>query len=490
MYIYTGKLKSIWSSAGGDLVVIFPSEIEVNQPVIVSWESLVIVNDNLDESRSSSGVISELEPQEFGFNISIDWGQDFRLIGLIATGKESLIIAMKDKNGGTLFTSTLTNLQEQEVSPVVSRLIKNTLQDVPNGIKSLGSTSTMLNSIWETSTILNDTDSTWFCELADSGDDTVMKTAVYGALSLGVTALGLIPGVKMVVTISLAAASTAITLISGADTLWSGKEPDNRKLPPGRTITRKGGFAKNNCVYLTRLIVLPKSSNRLVLQMYKKDGLTSKKYGIKDIIKEVQPQNMLDLKLDSVKEVVNYSYIEIDSFKIINKPHTKFNMRSNLINEDADVWFSYKPTGNLEDFTQGSKFKFDSWMTDIEFSYDIKYVSVATIYRKYYGVDERHSGILELPDNPSMQVLRLKSREVSVIDDNYKKKLGRASSQGEVLNVINNNKDYVVWSWEEGGYIYGYETLDKIGAQSGSSYTSYVYLKVSFEKPFTKVQSV
>uniref|UniRef100_UPI0036DA4790 hypothetical protein n=1 Tax=Photorhabdus sp. RM322S TaxID=3342825 RepID=UPI0036DA4790 len=480
MYIYAGKLKSIWSSADSDLIVIFPLEVEVNQPVIVSWESSIIVHDNLDESRSSSGVISELDPQEFGFNISIDWGQNFRLVGLIATDKESLIIAMKDNNGGTLFTSTLTNLQEQEVSPVVSQLIKNTLQDVPNGIKFLGSTST----------IFNDTDSIWFCELADSGDDTVMKTAVYGALSLGVAALGLIPGATTAATISLAAASTAITLISGADTLLSGKEPDNKKLPPGRTITREGGFAKNNCVYLTRLIVLPKSSNRLVLQMYKKDGLTSKKYGIKDIIKKVKPKNMLDLELDSAKKVVSYSYIEINSFKIINKPHTEFDMRSNLINEDADVWFSYKPTGNLKDLIQGSKFKFDSWVTNIEFSYDHKYVSVVTTHRKYYGVDERHSGILELPDNPSMQVLRLKSREVSVIDDNNKKKLGRASSQGEVLNVINSNKDYVVWSWEEGGYIYGYETLDKIGAQSGSSYTSYVYLRVNFEKPFTKVQSV
>ncbi|WP_445494370.1 hypothetical protein [Photorhabdus sp. SF281] len=481
MYIYAGKLKSIWSSADGDLVVIFPSEIEVNQPVIVSWESSVIINDNLDESRSSSGVISELEPQEFGFNISIDWGQNFRLIGLIATDKESLIIAMKDENGGTLFTSTLTNLQEQEVSPVVSRLIKNTLQDVPNGIKSL----------WgEISTILNDTDSIWFCELADSGDDTVMKTVVYGALSLGVTVLGLaLPG-GTAAAISFAITSTAITLISGADTFWSGKEPDNGKLAPGRTTTRSSGFGKNNCVYLTRLTVLPESNNHLVLQMYKKDGLETSKYGIKDIIKEVEPQNMLNLVLDSAKEVVSRSYIEIDSFKIINKAYSQFDMRSNLINEDADVGFSYKPSGNLEDLIQGSRFEFDSWMPDIEFSYDPKYVSVVTAVRKYHCVDESHSAILELPKNPSMQVLRLKSRRVEVIDTNNKKVLGYANrgDQDKVLNVINGNKNYVAWSWEEEGYIYGYETLDKIVAQSGNSYTSYVYLRVSFEKPFTKVK--
>ncbi|MCW7550721.1 hypothetical protein OO184_23005 [Photorhabdus sp. APURE] len=490
MYIYTGKLKSIWSSAGDNLVVIFPSEIEVNQPVIVSWESSVIVNDNLDESKNLSGVISELEPQEFGFNISIDWGQNFRLIGLIATGKESLIIAMKDKNGDTLFTSTLTNLQEQEVPPVVSRLIKNTLQDVPNGIKPLGSASTMLNGIWEDSTIFNDTDSIWFCELVDSSDDTVMKTAVYGALSLGVTALGLVPG-GMVAAASLAAASTAITLISGADTLWGGTEPNNGKLPPGRSITKESGFLKNNCVYLTRLTVLPEGSNRLVLQMYKKDGLKTGQYSITELIKEVTPQNMLNLVLDSAKKVVSYSYIEIDAFKIINKSHSQFDMRSNLINDDADVGFSYKATRNLDDLIQGSRFEFDSWMPDIEFSYDPHYLSGITTHRKYYLANESGNAIFELPDNPSMPLLRLKWREV-IIPYN-RKELGRASTQGDVLEIIKNNRNYVVWSWQEqeNGEIYGYETLNKIVAQQhDKKHASYVYLRVSSETPFTKVNSV
>ncbi|MQL50121.1 MULTISPECIES: hypothetical protein [Photorhabdus] len=494
MYIYSGKLKSIWPSADSDLVVIFPLEVEVNQPVIVSWEPSIIVNDNLDESRSLSGVISELEPQEFGFNISIDWGQNFRLIGLIATDKESLIIAMKDENGSTLFTSTLTNLQEQEVLPVVSRLIKNTLQNVPNGIKSLGSTNTILNFINRTSTILNDTDSIWFCQLTDSGDDAVMRTAVNGGLNLGMTAMSLmLPGGPMAA-ISFALTSTAITAISSVDALWSEeKEQYNGKLPPGRSSTRKSGFMKNNCVYLTRLTILPKNNNRLVLQMYKKDGLEDGQYRIKDIIKEFKPKNMLDLVLDSGKKMVaSYSYIQLKAFKITNKPHSQFDMRSNLVNEDAGVWFSCKSTGNPEDLIQGSKFKFDQWTSDIKFSYNPNYVSVVIVDRKYYGKNEHPSAILELSNDPLRQVLRLKSHRVDVRNTSNRKELKHANSPDEVLKIINDNQNYAVWSWEEGGYVYGYDMgkLDEIVPQKSSPPISYVYLKVGFEMPFIKVKSV
>lgn len=353
-----------------------------------------------------------------------------------------------------------------------------------------------------TNTVINDTDSIYFCSLTDNGSDIDDKGLVFGIMSIGYSVLGLIPD-SGGFGFALGGNSILFTLYTIVEGKIFRSDPTERILAPARSITRESsGLGIKNSLALTRMRVDPQDTQRIVVEIGKKEGISTDGVILLSQVDGITWNTVLELSSDRGQRIEPRSLVTVPYFYADSKS-SSFSIHKNMISYDANDWFRYK-TKNSEGSAE--HYKLQDWKNEINLKYDKDYNSSFIDIPNPEAVKTRppdapdkgdysETAVLEYTNKGGGRglILRLKGFKIVTSSDGRTQSLGSAGGQQDVLGRIADNPGYPAYFWQGSGssvdgYI-NYTTMNIDPVTPAARENSYVYIPVSNERPYLRLTS-